>query len=128
MQYPENLRYSQSHEWLLLQDDGTVKIGITDHAQAQLGDVVFVETPVVDKACEAEDAIAVVESVKAASDIYAPINGTIIDANAALADNPELINDSPYEDGWIFCMKPSDADDMDSLMDASAYEAFVDAS
>ncbi len=126
MQFPDNLRYSQSHEWLLLLDDGSIKVGITEHAQDQLGDVVFVETPVIDTVCEAEDAIAVVESVKAASDIYAPIAGTIADANANLGDNPELINDSPYEDGWIFRLTPNDADDMQQLMDADAYATFIE--
>lgn len=126
MNYPDNLRYSQSHEWLLLEDDGTVKIGITEHAQDQLGDVVFVETPVIDTVCQAEEAIAVVESVKAASDIYAPIDGKVINANEKLSENPELINDSPYEDGWIFIMQVENAEDLENLMDADAYASFVE--
>jgi len=125
MSSPAELRYSQSHEWVRSNDDGTITVGITEYAQEQLGDVVFVETPVVDRECAAEEAIAVVESVKAASDIYAPLAGTVIDANAALADSPELVNDSPYEEGWLFQMNPDDATAWEGLMDNEAYEAFI---
>ncbi len=128
MSNPAELRYSQSHEWVRLNDDGTITVGITEYAQEQLGDVVFVETPVVDRECEAEEAIPVVESVKAASDIYAPLAGTVLDANGALADNPELVNDSPFEDGWLFSMTPVDATTWEELMDNEAYEAFIAAS
>jgi len=125
MSSPAELRYSQSHEWVRSNDDGSITVGITEYAQEQLGDVVFVETPVVDRECAAEEAIAVVESVKAASDIYAPLAGTVIDANAALADSPELVNDSPYEEGWLFQMNPDDATAWEGLMDNEAYEAFI---
>lgn len=125
MNIPNDLFYTESHEWVRLNDDGTVTVGITEHAQEQLGDLVFVESPEIDKVVSAQDAIAVVESVKAASDIYAPINGTILDANTALADEPELVNSSPYEDGWLFRIQPEDAIEVEELMDDEAYEAFV---
>ncbi len=125
MNTPNDLFYAESHEWARLNDDGTVTVGITEHAQEQLGDLVFVESPEIDKVVSAKDAIAVVESVKAASDIYSPINGTIIDANTALADEPELVNTSPYEDGWLFTIQPEDAIEVEELMDDEAYQAFV---
>jgi len=122
---PNDLFYAESHEWVRLNDDGTVTVGITDHAQEQLGDLVFVETPEVDATVSARDAVAVVESVKAASDIYAPINGTILDCNAALAEEPELVNTEPYDSGWLFTMQPEHAVEVEELMDQEAYEAFV---
>ena len=125
MTIPADLKYTDSHEWVRLNDDGTVHIGITDHAQEQLGDLVFVESPEIDAEVSSGDAIAVVESVKAASDIYAPMDGTILDANPDLGDSPELVNSSPYEDGWLFSMQPSDATQLEEMMDAEAYEAFV---
>lgn len=125
MNTPVDLRYSQSHEWVRSNDDGTITVGITDYAQEQLGDVVFAETPEVDRECEAEEAIAVIESVKAASDIYAPLAGKVIDTNGELMDSPELINDSPYENGWLFKMEPVDATMWEELMDSDAYEAFI---
>lgn len=127
MNIPSDLRYRESHEWVKQNDDGSLTIGITEYAQEQLGDVVFVETPVVDLECEAEQAIAVIESVKAASDIYAPVAGIIIQTNEALADSPELVNSSPYEDGWLFQMKPTDEDSWEELMDVEAYESFISA-
>jgi len=120
---PTDLRYTSSHEWVRLNDDGTVTIGITDHAQDALGDIVFVELPEVDSELSQGDASCVVESVKAASDIYMPISGEVIDTNQALVDEPEIINSSPYDDGWIFKIKPADEDDIEQLMDASSYEA-----
>jgi len=120
---PTDLRYTSSHEWVRLNDDGTVTIGITDHAQDALGDIVFVELPEVDSELSQGDASCVVESVKAASDIYMPISGEVIDTNQALVDEPEVINTSPYDDGWIFKIKPADEDDIEQLMDASSYEA-----
>lgn len=123
---PTELRYTSSHEWVRLEDDGTVKVGITDHAQAALGDLVFVETPEVGTEYAAEDACCVIESVKAASDMYMPINGEIVEANEALTDEPEIINSSPYDDGWIFKIKPSDEDDIGQLMDAATYEAEIE--
>lgn len=120
---PTDLRYTASHEWVRLEEDGTVTIGITDHAQEALGDIVFVELPEVDSELAQGDASCVVESVKAASDIYMPITGEVIDTNQALVDEPEKINTSAYDDGWIFKIKPADEDDIEQLMDASGYEA-----
>lgn len=125
MSLPTELRYVESHEWVRLNDDGTVTVGITEYAQEQLGDVVFVETPEVDLECEAQQPVAVVESVKAASDIYAPIAGKIIDVNPDLGDQPELVNSSPYEDGWLYKMEPKDGTEIESLLDADAYQAMV---
>ncbi len=123
---PSELRYTKSHEWVRLEEDGTVTVGITDHAQEALGDLVFVELPEVDSELSAGDACCVVESVKAASDIYMPITGEIIDTNQVLVDEPETINSSAYDDGWIFKIKPADEDDVEALMDASTYEAELD--
>lgn len=125
MNIPDDLRYTQSHEWVRLDDDGTVVIGITDHAQEQLGDLVFVETPEIEAEVESEAPVAVVESVKAASDIYAPVAGTILDANPDLADEPELVNSDPYGKGWLFKMTPSDATELEQLFDAEAYQGFI---
>jgi len=122
---PNDLFYTESHEWVRLNDDGTVTVGITDHAQEQLGDLVFVESPEIDKVVSAREAVAVVESVKAASDIYAPVSGTVLDANTDLADEPELVNSSPFENGWLFTVQPDDATDVEELMDHEGYEAFV---
>jgi len=119
---PTDLRYTASHEWARLNDDGTITIGISDHAQEALGDIVFVELPEVDSELSQGDASCVVESVKAASDIYMPITGVVVDTNQALVDEPEMINSSAYDDGWIFKIKPADEDDIEQLMDASTYE------
>ena len=126
METPGDLKFAESHEWARLNDDGTVSVGISHHAQDQLGDLVFVEVPEVDAQVKAEDAIAVVESVKASSDIYAPLAGTVVAVNEALADSPELINDSPFEDGWIFTLQPDSKDDLDSMMAAADYDAMVE--
>ena len=120
---PTDLRYTSSHEWVRLEEDGTVTVGITDHAQEALGDLVFVEPPEVGIDLSQGDPCCVIESVKAASDIYMPINGEILDTNPALTDEPEIINNSAYDDGWIFKIKPVDEDDIEQLMDASSYEA-----
>jgi glycine cleavage system H protein len=120
---PGDLKYTKSHEWVRIDEDDLITVGITDHAQAALGDMVFIETPEIGAELEAEEACAVVESVKAASDIYAPVGGEIIETNADLADSPELVNDQPYEDGWIFQMRVGDPDELENLMDADAYEA-----
>ncbi|AUD79841.1 glycine cleavage system protein H [Kangiella profundi] len=120
-QIPAELKYVSSHEWIRDEGDGVVTVGITDHAQELLGDVVFVDAPEVDSEVDAEDEIAVVESVKAASDIYAPLAGTIIEVNEELEDSPELVNTDPYGDGWMFKMKLADAGDMDSLLSADEY-------
>ena len=123
---PGDLKYTKSHEWVRIEDDDLVTIGITDHAQAALGDMVFVETPEIGAELEAEEACAVVESVKAASDIYSPVGGEIIETNADLADSPESVNDQPYGDGWIFQMRVGDPEELEGLMDAEGYEAFCD--
>lgn len=117
---PENLKYAESHEWVLA-EDGVATVGITDHAQDALGDLVYVEVPEVGAECDAGDAVAVVESVKAASDVYAPVSGEVIAVNEALADAPELINDEPYGEGWIMRIRMSDDGELDDLMDAEAY-------
>jgi len=127
METPGDLKFAASHEWVRLNDDGTITVGISNHAQGQLGDLVFVETPEIDHSCDAEEGIAVVESVKAASDIYAPVAGKVIDTNGELSDNPELVNSDPYGEGWIFKLQPNDASDIEALMDPDAYEAFADA-
>jgi len=118
---PSDLRYRDSHEWVRLDDDGSVVVGITDHAQAALGDIVFVELPEPGLSYAQGDACAVVESVKAASDIYAPISGEIIEFNPALEDDPSLVNSDPYGDGWLFSMAPADVGEIDALMDKKAY-------
>ncbi|MFK7997599.1 MAG: glycine cleavage system protein GcvH [Granulosicoccus sp.] len=127
MDIPGDLKFAASHEWVRVEEDGTVTVGISGHAQEQLGDLVFVETPEIDHQCEAEEGIAVVESVKAASDIYAPLAGKVIDANPDLAESPELVNSDPYGDGWIFKLQPDELDDVDKLMDPDDYEAYAEA-
>ena len=119
---PSDLKYISSHEWVRLEDDGTVTTGITDHAQELLGDVVYVELPDVDSEVALEDEIAVVESVKAASDIFAPLSGTVIAVNEDLEDAPETVNSSPYDDGWMFKMQPSELSELDGLIDAESYQ------
>ena len=119
---PTDLKYISSHEWIREEDDGSVTVGITDHAQELLGDVVYVELPELDSEVALEDELAVVESVKAASDIYAPLSGTIIEVNEDLEDAPEIINSSPYDDGWMFKMQPSEPSELDGLMDAESYQ------
>lgn len=123
---PAELRYASSHEWARLDADGNVTVGITDHAQEALGDVVFVELPEVGKSLGAGEAAGVVESVKAASDIYAPLAGEVIAVNEALADAPESVNSDPYG-AWFFKLKPASTADLDQLLDAAAYQASCDA-
>ena len=127
MDVPNDLRYAASHEWARSGADGTVTVGITDFAQDQLGDVVFVELPVVGTRVAAGDAAAVVESVKTASDIYSPVAGEIVAVNDDLEGSPEQINGAPYGDGWIFRVKPDAASDLDTLLDADGYRAVADA-
>ncbi len=122
MNIPSNLKYTKSHEWVRVEADGTVTVGITDHAQELLGDLVFVELPDVGKELAAEQEAAVVESVKAASDVYAPIAGTVIAVNNAVPDAPESVNQDAYA-AWLFKMKPANAADVDALLDATAYAA-----
>lgn len=120
-QIPAELKYVSSHEWIRHEGEGVVTVGITDHAQELLGDVVFVEAPETDEEVAADDEIAVVESVKAASDIYAPIAGTIIEVNEELEDEPEMVNSDPYGDGWMFKMQLADMADYEKLMTAEEY-------
>jgi len=119
---PSELRYKKSHEWVRDNEDGTITVGISDHAQELLGDLVFVELPEIDQEYGEEDGIAVVESVKAASDIYSPLDGVVTEVNENLIDQPELINSSPYEDGWVFTMRLNDEDMLATLLDATSYE------
>lgn len=122
-QSPSELKYVSSHEWVRMEDDGTVTVGITEHAQEALGDVVFVELPEVGAALGSGDEAGVVESVKAASDIYAPLSGEILSVNQRLEDSPEVINSDPYGDGWFFTMRLADSADLDELMSAEEYDA-----
>ena len=118
---PSDLLYRGSHEWVRNGDDGTATIGISDHAQAQLGDMVFIELPEPGMSYEQGDACAVVESVKAASDVYAPLTGEVIEANSALEDSPELVNSDPYGDGWLFRMQLANPSELDGLLTPEAY-------
>jgi glycine cleavage system H protein len=122
---PADLKYLESHEWARLESDGTVTIGISDHAQDALGDLVFVEVPEVGKSLTKGGAAAVVESVKAASDVYSPVSGEVVAANDALGAAPELVNTDPYGAGWLFKVKPSNAGELQQLLDAPTYEKVV---
>ncbi|MGE5524391.1 MAG: glycine cleavage system protein GcvH [Rhodospirillaceae bacterium] len=121
MQLPDNLKYTETHEWVRHEADGTLTVGITDHAQQQLGDVVFVDMPAAGRVVKKGEETGVIESVKAAADIYAPVSGEIVAANGALSDAPEKINQAPYE-AWLFKIKPQDAGEVEALLDASGYE------
>jgi glycine cleavage system H protein len=121
MNVPDDLFYTESHEWIKREGD-KIRVGITDHAQAELTDVVFVELPKIDRQVNAREAIAVVESVKAASDIYAPVKGIVADANKALETNPALINTDPFGEGWLFVLKIDNEADLKNLKDAAAYK------
>lgn len=123
---PEELKYTKSHEWVRVEEDGRLTVGITEHAQGLLGDMVFVELPEVGESYEAEQDCAVVESVKAASDIYCPVEGEVVEVNEELEDEPEQINVNSYHDGWIFRITPSNPDDLDNLMNAEDYAALVE--
>ncbi len=122
---PSDLRYAASHEWARLEADGSVTVGISDHAQEALGDVVFVELPEVGQQLTAGQEAGVVESVKAASDIYAPVSGEVLEVNSALADSPEQVNGDPYG-SWFFRLQPSDKAELDKLLDADGYKASCD--
>jgi glycine cleavage system H protein len=122
---PVDLKYAKTHEWVRVNNDGTVTVGISDRAQDMLGDMVFVEVPETGQTVSAEEACAVVESVKAASDVYAPVAGEIVEVNEGLADSPETVNTDVYGEGWIFRMSPSDSSELENLMDAEAYESFL---
>jgi glycine cleavage system H protein len=124
---PEDLKYNESHEWVREEDDGTVTIGITDHAQTQLGDLVYVELPDARRVVHANEELAVVESVKAASDVYSPIGGEVVAVNAALADTPELVNQDPYGEGWLVRLRPEDPSELGALLEANGYRAVLEA-
>ena len=126
MSIPSNLRYTDSHEWVRKESDNTLSIGITDHAQEALGDIVFLDLPEAGRTVKAGEIVAVIESVKAASDIYAPIAGEIVASNAAAVDAPDSVNSSPY-DTWLFKIQPARLDDIDALLDAAAYAKVADA-
>lgn len=126
MSTPEHLKYSATHQWAHSESDGLVSVGITDHAQAQLGDVVFVDPPAIGRKLKQGEACGVVESVKAASDIYSPVSGEVVAINEALSDAPEKVNEEPYA-AWMFRLKPDDAAQMQGLLDATAYQKIADA-
>jgi glycine cleavage system H protein len=125
MEFPEQLRYTKDHEWVAA-DENRARVGITDYAQDALGDIVFVQPPEVGRAVAAMTACAEVESTKSVSDIYAPVAGTVVEVNASLADTPELLNQSPYGNGWIFVIEMSDPSEVQGLMDAGAYRRLVE--
>ena len=125
MEYPADLKYTKDHEWIRV-EDGVATVGITEFAQEELGEIVFVELPEVGDSIEKGQTFCVVESTKAASDVYAPIAGTVVEGNEALADAPEAVNNDAYGEGWLLKMTPADADAMSGLMDASEYQAFVE--
>ncbi len=121
-EFPDNLKFASTHEWALIADNGLVTVGISDHAQEALGDVVYVEMPDVGQTVEAGSEAGVVESVKAASDIYAPVSGEIVEINESLQDAPEKVNESPYGEGWFYKIQPTDLTEMDQLLDSAGYE------
>lgn len=118
---PGDLKFRPSHEWVRIEQDGTVTVGISDHAQDLLGDIVFVELPDIGAQMNAEDEVAIVESVKAASDVYSPVSGEIIEVNELLVDNPETINESPYSDGWFYKIQPDNLDEINELLSPQEY-------
>ena len=124
-QIPENLKYTQEHEWVRVEEDGTVVIGVTDYAQSSLGDITFVELPETDESFESGDTFGVVESVKAASDLYMPLAGKVIETNETLMDSPESVNSDPYGEAWLIRIKPDDTSGLGALMDAASYADIV---
>jgi glycine cleavage system H protein len=122
---PTELRYAKSHEWVRIEEDGSLVVGISDHAQDQLGDVVYVELPEIGQVLSVGDEAGVVESVKAASDVYSPVSGEVIETNPLLEDDPEMINTQPYEDGWFYKLQPSDSVELDDLMNSDSYCEFI---
>ena len=118
---PGDLKFLSSHEWTRVESDGTVTVGISDHAQDLLGDIVFVESPELGQSIDAESDAAIVESVKAASDVYSPLSGEVVEVNSLLEDQPEVINSSPYEDGWFYKLKPTDMDELKNLLSPEDY-------
>lgn len=124
--FPDNIKYATSHEWVRVDDDGIATVGISHHAQDALGDIVFVDLPELGTTVNAKDEVAVVESVKAASDIYSPVSGEIVAINEALVDAPETVNSQPYDGGWFFKVEISDETELEELMDAEAYAEHVE--
>ena len=124
-QIPENLKYTKDHEWVRIEENGTVVIGITDYAQSSLGDITFVELPESDESFEEGDSFGVVESVKAASDLYMPLSGKVLESNAMLEGNPEAVNSDPYGEAWMVRVQPEDLSELDNLMDAATYAEIV---
>lgn len=124
---PAELRYTRTHEWVRQLEDGTIQVGITDHAQGQLGDMVFVQLPEIGASLSGGDDCAVVESVKAASDVYAPITGEVVAVNDAVANSPEVVNRDPYGDGWLFRLRPADGSELNELLDAATYQSTLEA-
>jgi len=124
MEFPDDLKYSKEHEWVLV-EGGVATIGITDYAQEQLGDIVFVELPAIGDKVSKEDAFGVVESVKSVNDVYAPISGKVLEVNDDLPENPEMVNDDPYGDGWMIKIELTDAEELDDLMSAEEYKDYV---
>ncbi|WP_303720341.1 glycine cleavage system protein GcvH [Malonomonas rubra] len=125
MDFPDELKYTEEHEWVLVEDE-IATVGITDFAQDQLGDVVFVELPEVGDQLETGKPLGVVESVKAVSDVYAPVSGEVVEVNSDLPDEPEMLNTSPYDDGWMIKIKLDDPGEVEDLMDAAAYQEFIE--
>ncbi|MGB5474468.1 MAG: glycine cleavage system protein GcvH [Gammaproteobacteria bacterium] len=123
---PGELKYAKTHEWVRQNDDGSVTVGITDNAQDQLGDMVYIEVPEKGQTVLAQEACAVVESVKAASDVYSPVTGAVVEVNESLADSPETVNQDAYGAGWLFRVQPSDAGELDGLMNSDAYAGFLE--
>jgi len=124
MEVPEDLKYTKEHEWVKIEGD-LVRVGITEFAQGELGEIVFVELPEADQQVEQSQPFCVVESTKAASDVYAPVSGVVVEANAELSDSPQLINESPFEKGWLVTLKDFDEDEVEKLMDAAQYESYI---
>lgn len=123
---PNELRYTKTHEWVRLSDDNVVTVGITDHAQGALGDLVFVDLPEAGTDVAMDDEVGVIESVKTAADLYSPLTGEIVEVNAVLADNPAMVNQAPYSEGWLFRIKPNDVQQLDELMDAEEYQSMIE--
>lgn len=126
MRIPKELKYTQTHEWVRFEEDGLLTIGITDHAQAQLGELVFVDLPDVGIRVQASDDVGVVESVKAASDVYSPVSGKIVEINEDLVESPTLVNSDPYHDGWLFKIDPQDTEELNELMGPEDYESHLE--
>ena len=126
MSLPEDLLYTKEHEWVKKEGDNKVRIGITDFAQSELGDIVFVELPEVDDTVEADDSFGSVESVKTVSELYAPVSGTVVEVNEELEDSPELVNESPYDEAWMIVVELDDPSELDNLLSAAEYQAIIE--